>query len=248
MRLQHLCSRRLVVVMTAGFAWWSMAPAVAQQRDIATVEEDAQAPPGDLLALPGITGIQTVHLRRDGTLAGRVSLLDATGAFDGVAAKIKFVGQTTASAESDSKGDYEVADLKPGIYAVLAAGEKKAVVSTVRVLPFDEDVPEDQQLLELPLVLSTESPFVQQLMACAGVWGDGAFGPAAFGPGMAPMPMAPAPFGAAPAGFGGGAIGGGIGIGPALGIGAAAAGIGVGTALSDDNDGGTPPPATPFEP
>jgi hypothetical protein len=253
MRIQHRCIHRLAVAAAmmsvwcpalSGLAQPPAAPTIAPQRDIAAVEEDAEAAVGDISALPGVAGIQTVHLRRDGTLAGRVSLLDAAGEVRGTAARIKFIGHATATTASDDDGDYSVDKLKPGIYAVLAASEEKSNVSTIRVLPFDENAPPEQLTLPLPLVLPTDSPFVQQLMGCAGVWDPAGLGPAAFAPGMAPAPV-----GTAPGAFGGaagGAMGGGGGLGAALGLGAMGAGIGLGSLGNDDN--GNPPPATPFEP
>ncbi len=95
-----------------------------------------------------------VHLRVDGNLAGRLSMIDPSGKRIPARANVSFLqnGQVVASAQSDEFGRFQVTGLRPGVYSVIASGPDGFAAVSVQVLPFAADASKEQVTLELTLV------------------------------------------------------------------------------------------------
>ncbi|GAG01298.1 unnamed protein product, partial [marine sediment metagenome] len=121
-------------------------PPVAAKPQPASAPEAAKPGPATVLAAkqaaPAADSqrVHSVYLRVDGILFGRVSVIDATGAFRPVKARISFVqaGEEVAAAQSDEWGHFRAVGLQPGVYSVIATGSDAFGAFSVRILPYDK--------------------------------------------------------------------------------------------------------------
>ena len=175
---------------------------------------------------PGNGGSQTtftvvVHLRVDGNLAGRVSVLTPDGKRVPARAHVSFLqsGQIRGAADTDEQGRFQVNGLQPGVYSVLASGPDGFAAVSVQVLPYSPDAPKERLTLDLTLVPPGDD--LSDLLAQA---------PVGVPIGSQGVPMS-----------GGGGSGGGGGWG-LLGVALGAAGLGLGIgALANEE-------ASPYKP
>jgi hypothetical protein len=189
-------------------------------------------------------------LRVDGNLAGRVGVFDTAGIRRPTQARIVFIRNrhTVASTRSDEWGRFQVVGLQAGIYSVIEVGTGGVAIFAERVLPFDENAPKGQLLLDTNLVPTADSDLLSSLLVGEVPPANGT--PAAGG--NAPAGNTPAGNNAASAndaggGGGGGGDNGGLG---ALGVAAAAAMAGLGgggAAGAGFGAGGGGAPASPAQ-
>jgi hypothetical protein len=146
---------------------------------------------------PNAPGFNTVNLRVDGNIAGRARMIDASGNLVPMRATISFMqdGRVVTVARSDESGNFQVVGLRPGTYSVVAiarsaSGEAYVSAFSVQVLPFAEETPNGQQLLDITLMPAND------LMKLLGQQASGT-----------PPPSQPQPY----MGSGGGGGGGGLG-------------------------------------
>ena len=236
------------------FAAHAQPPAVAPAPQPAVVNEEAAAGqpkaaaaeiPIAPLVLPGsstpLESKHTIKLRVDGNLAGRVTVLDSTGQHRPVRVRVALLRnrQVVGSARSDEMGYFQVPNVSPGVYSVVALGRDGFGAVGVRVLPFDRGVAMDPArpfdgaaAAELPFISNTVNPHSEYQHAQAKIAEEV---PELFGPpvGMFPpgAPVAPE------AGVVGGGGGGGGGMVPPFGFGGGGGG-----------GGGGFPPASPSKP
>ena len=184
-------------------------PAPADAKALAQNAPPPAVPPKNGGAQSGST---VVYLRVDGNLAGRVSILDASGNRAPARAHVAFLqsGQTVRAADSDEQGRFQVAGLEPGVYSVIASGPDGFAAASVQVLAYAQDVPKEQLTLNLTLVPAGEADSLSALLAQT--------------PKDPPLATQGASGGGGGGGFGGGG-GAGWGI---LGAALGAAGLGVG--------------------
>ncbi len=96
----------------------------------------------------------TVYLRFDGNLTGRVSRFLVSGEFvPAQQVKVCLVRDSViaASTHSNDEGAFQIVDLEPGVYWVIAAGDDGYTAFSVRVLAHD-DVAEQRLWLHMTLV------------------------------------------------------------------------------------------------
>jgi len=197
-------------------------------------EPDGPILPADAPATD-VASALSVRLRVDGNVAGRVAVLDSSGQVVPVRARIVLIrnGQVIAAARSDDTGAFQMLNVAPGPYSVMAVGREGLAAFTVLVVPFDgsgdgngQSADANGQFLTVSLV-----PFGDFQLAAALL-------------GLQAPPGAPlaAPMQAPPAGVGGGG-GGGEALLPLVGLsGLAGFGGGVGGGQ------GVEKPASPDEP
>ena len=161
-------------------------------------------------------GSTVIYLRVDGNLAGRVSILDASGNRVPARAHVSFLqsAQTVRAADSDEQGRFQVAGLEPGVFSVIASGPDGFAAASVQVLPYAQDAPKEQLTLNLTLVPASEADSLSALLADS--------------EGIAPLSTQGA--GGCCGGGGGGGGFGGVGGWGLLGAALGAAGLGVGIA------------------
>jgi hypothetical protein len=178
-----------------------------------------------------------VRVDAEGTLHGRVGLIDPTngGLIPAPNSVVRFLrgGNVIAEARSGPQGEFAVAGLEPGIYAVAARGPGGFATLSILVAPYDPAASEPYTLLEIALVPPADLAAIEAL---AGEFPGGPGG--GFGGG----------YGGFGGGFGGGGGGGGFGD---LGALAGLAGLaGLAAAAQDDGGGdfsALSPPASPFQ-
>ena len=135
---------------------------------------DGDGENGGLAPLLGVAAsplgkrFHAVHLQVDGNLAGRVSVIDMSGALVPSRATISFVqnGQVVGLARSDDRGRFQAVGLPPGVYSVLAEGGGRICAFSVQILTFDEEAAEDQRLLDITMMPAAD---LSRVMAEAGV-------------------------------------------------------------------------------
>jgi hypothetical protein len=101
-----------------------------------------------------------VNLRVDGNIAGRTRIIDASGNLVPIRAKVTFMqyGRVVTEVRSDEMGHFQVVDMQPGVYAVVAIAGASAGNSSylaafgMRVLPYVENAPGSQRLLDIVLL------------------------------------------------------------------------------------------------
>jgi hypothetical protein len=147
---------------------------------------------------------QTVSLRVDGNLAGRVTMLDPSGQPVPVRVRIVLVrgGRVVASARSDEIGAFQILRISPGVYSMIAAGREGFAALTIVVVAFDGSADGDgngvDDLLNVSLI-----PFSDYQLGAA-LMGEEA--PEEAVPPITAVPMtAPPVYGGGGGGEGGGA-------------------------------------------
>jgi len=101
-------------------------------------EPDQPILPADAPATDAASAL-SVRLRVDGNLAGRVAVLDSLGQVVPVRARIVLVrsGQVIAAARSDDTGAFQMLNVAPGPYSVMAVGREGLAAFAILVVPFD---------------------------------------------------------------------------------------------------------------
>ena len=216
--------------------------AAAETPAVTTAEQDLTIPLPEPGPLPGpgqlgggITSqrFHGVHLRVDGNLAGRVSVIEGSGRLIPARATITFMreGRVVMSVRSDEMGNFQAVGLRPGPYSVIATDGRAMTADTreyvgaisVVVLPYDPTVSPEQSILHMTLMpVDDLSPLL----------GRGEEVPAAEAMIYEGYPM-----------MGGGGGGGGEGLAALLGL----AGL-AGLAGSQGGGARVPPVASPFVP
>ncbi len=180
-------------------------------------------------AMGGQKWYESVRLRVDGNLAGRVVKFTPSGEVVPAQAKVFFVqnGQVVGNVQTGENGAFQAMKLSPGVYSVMAAGADGIAVLAVRVLPYASpevkrqasgasessgglrartvalaETPADENTLEIPLIPRSD------LDALQAVLGEQVPGMAGVAPGAATTPGAAGPGGAGAAGGGLGALAG----------------------------------------
>ena len=136
----------------------------------AVVEEVALQPAPAPISTPAALSGQRFHavnLRVDGSLAGRVSVIEPSGMLKPVRARISFVqnGEEVASVRSDEWGRFQVPGLEPKVYSVLAKGQEGFGAFSVQVLPYDKDVDKARMLLDLTLAPAEDAKLLSEMLA-----------------------------------------------------------------------------------
>ncbi len=202
-----------------------------------------------------------MSLGPDGTIPGNLRVFDESGALVPARVKLFFLrdGQVVTQTMPNEQGDFQITNLQPGTYSIVAAGQSGFAAMGVRVLP-PPDRPEApkantigktrtvsqplgmQFRMNLPLIQPVDVRTAFQLASQQNAGGLGSF------PGFPGAPPGGGGFGAA-AGAGGGGAGAGGGLGGIGGLGGlfAAGGIaaGVAAATSSNNDSSNNQPSSP---
>ncbi len=202
-----------------------------------------------------------MSLGPDGNIPGNLRVFDESGALVPARVKLFFLrdGQVVTQTMPNEQGDFQITNLQPGTYSVVAAGQSGFAAIGVRVLP-PPDRPEApkantigktravsqplglQFRMNLPLIQPVDVRTAFQLASQQNAGGLGSF------PGFPGQPgngLGGAAMGGG--GGGGGGVGGGFGAGGLGGL-FAAGGIAGGVAAassSNDNDSSNDQPASP---
>jgi len=233
------CLAALLIFVSPLLAMAEVAADAPEPSDVAAAApaETPSLPTPDVPSLPADAGrgapeppgFSSVNLRVDNNIAGRTRVMDASGNLVAVRATISFMqnGRVVTVARSDESGNFQAAGLRPGVYSVIAmarsAGEGgPAYVSafSVQVLPFSEQAPDGQLLLDIILMPADD---LRQLLGQ-----EESEAP--------PPPPQPVPY------VGGGGGGGGGGLGALLGL------AGLAALAAAGQDDGQARPASPFVP
>ena len=235
--------------------------------DLSDVVVDVEASVDPLSADAGAKDeVRVVRIKQDGTLQGRVSIIQATGKRLPADAQVKIAqaGKVVGETKTNADGEFEFAGVEPGSYEATATIEAGSTDFSVNVLPYDENAAPDQMLLDATL---TPTPELLPEATCVGcgakidsavdgyvdggvvagdLYCDGCLAEEVIiDEGYVAAPCAMGATCCSSGGFaGGGCCGGGGGLGWLLGAGGLATGI-TALALNDDDDRLPASPAGP---
>ena len=150
---------------------------VEDSLDLTDVIVDVENSVADTTAAPVADNsadvVRVVRLKSDGQLAGRVSIIQATGKRLPADAQLKFQrdGQVVEEARTNADGQFEVTGVEPGNYVATASIESGSTDFSVSVLPYDANAEPEQMMLDATLTPTPEL-YVDEGAACSNCGGE----------------------------------------------------------------------------